>query len=306
MIFEHAGKRYTHATANAYVNGKCRCALCREENRLRAANRRKLQAYGRFETAFVDAQPARDHLNALRAQGWGIKHISKLTGVGSTSLGVLAFGRTESQQAQGDYRRPEISARISRANSQKILALKFKPELNSDWHSVSTRGLIRRAQALVCNGYSFAWQAKQLGFVVANYHALLERKSCSKATFDRVAGLYDEFWDSKRFATTRNEKSAVSRALNLAKKGKFVPAMGWDDIDWDETPPLVERDLGLVDMQKVQMAVDGYQIELAAAEKVPVTLMLAQRGLTINQIAFVTKASRAAIEKRLLRGQVAA
>lgn len=306
MMFEHAGKRYTHATANAYVNGKCRCGLCKEENRLRAQKRRKLQAYGRFETAFVDAQPARDHVNALRAQGWGIKHIAKLSGVGSSPLGTLVFGRTEGQQNEGPYKRPKHLTRISRVNSEKLLALRFSTDLNSPSHSVSTRGIVRRAQALACNGYSFAWQAKQLGLVVSNYHLILERDSCSQATFDKVAELYDQFWNTKRVAANRYEASAISRALNVAKKGKFVPAMGWDDIDLDATPPYVERDETLVDEMKVQMALDGYQIELLYGEKVSVTLELAKRGMTIGQIAEATNANPTAIQKRLMRNGVAA
>jgi hypothetical protein len=306
MMFEHAGKRYTHATANAYVNGKCRCALCKEENRLRAATRRKLQAYGRYESAFVDAQPARDHVNSLRAHGWGIKHIAKLSGVGASPLGTLIFGRTEGQQNEGPYARPKHLQRISRVNSQKLLALRFSNELNSAGHLVSTRGIVRRAQALVCNGYSFAWQAKQLGLAVANYHALLERRTCSQASFDKVAALYEQFWNSKRVARARNDKSAISRALNQAKQLKYVPAMGWDYIDLDETPPFVERDLMLVDEMKIQMALDGYQIELQNSEKVPVTLQLAKRGMTISQIAHVTNATATAVEKRLLRNRVAA
>lgn len=68
-----------------YVQG-CRCARCKEANAAyeRERQRRKARVEWGEKPAFVDAAPVRERLLELRAMGYTVKEIERISGVGHT------------------------------------------------------------------------------------------------------------------------------------------------------------------------------------------------------------------------------
>src|SRR5215470_3675578 len=87
-----------HGTRARYVLGPgpgrgpgCRCAACTAANRREAARVSRLRAYGRW-APFVDATPARAHVEALRAAGIGWKRVAAFAGVFTGAMSKLVYG----------------------------------------------------------------------------------------------------------------------------------------------------------------------------------------------------------------------
>lgn len=95
-----------------YVGG-CRCAACREANRLYAEDLMRRKLYGR-PLERVDAEPVRRHVEKLGKMGISRKEICRLTGVGWSSMQALMHGH---------HRTGEPVKRMSRENAERIMAV---------------------------------------------------------------------------------------------------------------------------------------------------------------------------------------
>lgn len=109
----HAGRQ--HGTHACYVFGPapgagkgCRCEPCRQANRTYEAERAR-----RVTPSYVDANPARAHIEHLATMGVGLKTIARRSGVSHGALHKLVYG------APG--RGP--SKRIRKATEDAILAV---------------------------------------------------------------------------------------------------------------------------------------------------------------------------------------
>ena len=222
-----------HGTAHAYIELKCRCAECKNENRLRAARTRRLKAYGRWETKFVDAAPVREHLTTLQAQGWGAKKIAELSGVPFTSVRHLMYGRSPAEQTWSRQPRPAEITKLLRTNAEKLLALQYSVEASIGGTLVPSLGARRRAETLVFQGYSFNWQAQQLGALLANYKLSLEGEFITAERWHAIKKLYDEHVWTPKVGRTHAERVAISRCKNLARKNNYASPYYWNDIDTD-------------------------------------------------------------------------
>ena len=277
------GRTYTHGTANSYVNGKCRCDVCREVQTDKARKRRREQLYGRHVNAFVDATPARNHINQLRALGVGVKQISKLTGISASVLGALVFGRGPSQQASYEKSRPAVITRIKRENSEKILSVEFDVFELLPGTNVSAIGTIRRIQALAAIGYSLKWQAEQVGWSAANFHTLLDKDTVQVKTVLAVRKLFDQYSLKPLRVTDWHEKTSVTRTINKAKKLKWLPPLAWDDIDFDLAPAVVDVE-PVVDEMKLDLLLMGDKPKLNRAERLFVSAELYRMGKSYADI----------------------
>lgn len=97
-----------HGTRAKYVIDRCRCDDCREANRVAQIEHRR-----RIEPPYVDARPAREHIEYLRANGVGLKTVAKASGVPHGALSKLVYGTSTTAP----------SKRIRRATLDKILAV---------------------------------------------------------------------------------------------------------------------------------------------------------------------------------------
>ena len=178
--------------------------------------RTRNRAYGRPTSQFVDAQPARDHINQLSAAGISWKQLHELSGVPLSSIGRIIRGRTERGEPPTRQIMPHVEA--------KILAV---PIPGVWWtHSANHRvgdptGTTRRLQALVAAGWTQTDIATRIGVTTGNATPLFfGRRDVTAATARAVAALFDEL-----ALTPGPSPRARQRARRL---GWLLP------LDWDE------------------------------------------------------------------------
>lgn len=91
---------------------------------------RKMKAYGTLPELYVDAQPVREHVWALRNSGMTVKEIAMLSGVGINAIMNLTTGRPKSQRNEGQL--PKELKRVSKVNAERLLSLQPKGTLNDN------------------------------------------------------------------------------------------------------------------------------------------------------------------------------
>jgi hypothetical protein len=230
----HHDPQHPHGSNHRYVNDGCRCAKCREKNRIRSNRRRREVAYGRWDRGYVPAGPVREHLEALRAGGMTLRQMVELSGAPLTVIrDTLSPGRRVGRTGE----------RITRRNAEKILAV--KPTADPHSRVVPVTGTMRRIRALTAIGWTYAQQAARCGtnprtfmFIAAGRVATVER-----STEERVRAMYDELWDKPADPEDQYLKSGSVRALKAAERKGWPPPLAWDDdtIDDPDTEPLEVR-----------------------------------------------------------------
>jgi hypothetical protein len=200
---------------------------------------RKAKLYNRFENKFVDCQPVREHVQTLLDQGWGFRTIAAVSGVRLGQIQQLINGRSPSEMNQR-YPRPQHLTRILKTNADKLLAVRYDMAKSPGGALTASKGTQRRIQALVANGYSLAWQAEQIGWVVQNFVGLLKKDQLQVNTAKLVDELFQKYAYKRRIGETKELKYSITRALNNAARNGWVTAAAWDDIDTDIAPPTQE------------------------------------------------------------------
>lgn len=285
----------THGSAHAYIELKCRCAECKEANRVRASVRRRKQIYGIYQNSYIPAEPARQHCLDLAAKGWGTRTIAEKSGVSLTVIKHLLYGRSPAEQTSSRYGRPAITTRILARNAEKIMAVRFSLEDSSGGVLVDSLGLIRRVQALACLGYSMNWQAEALGITPGNFALMLKRNRVSASTWHKVNDLFVKYHLVKRVASNRHEQAGITKALNQAKKNKWVPPLMWDNIDLDASPAVIEYEPTVDDVLLYDL-VAGKATSVPRGEKKIYADALLKHGLSANATMKLLKMSGATLK----------
>lgn len=99
-----------------YVQG-CRCRACKDANSAyerERARRKAREAWGAEKPAFVDAAPVRERLLELRAMGYTVKEVERISGVGHTS---------QYQLTRRHWRTGEPVKRVRRETAEAIMAI---------------------------------------------------------------------------------------------------------------------------------------------------------------------------------------
>ncbi|MFB9777297.1 hypothetical protein [Brevibacterium otitidis] len=220
---------HLHGQRVTYVHHGCRCADCTEAARLYEANRRRQRLYGR--TDLVDAEPARQHLRNLSAQGMGWKQVSKIAGIPASTLTHLLWGKYPHEPDHPDHRPPR--RQIYKTTAQKILAVTLKPAANT---AVDATGARRRVQALVYVGWSLRQIADQVGVDRQRIDRLARNttETTSVETRDLIAGFFTRAWQAP---DDQVPAASVTRAKRLARQRGWLPALAWDDIDDPDEQP---------------------------------------------------------------------
>ena len=271
--------RHVHGTHAAYVVDRCRCRPCRDAAAAYERTRSRQRAYGR--AAYIDAQPARDHVRALQAQGMGWKRIVAAAGLSNSVLWKLLYGdHTRSQQP---------SKRIRPATEARILAVTLDLGATVPVPGYGTR---RRLQALVATGWSQTKLAGLLGMSVANFNPLIHGRDTTRvrhSTERAVTALYARLWDTPPPADTRGHRGAAKRSTALAARYGWAVPMAWDDDTIDDPDARPQHDLpdlpDAVDEAAVLRRIDGQHVRLTRAERHEVVRLLHVAGLNDGQIA---------------------
>lgn len=214
--------RHTHGDNVMYTIHKCRCDTCREAAVDRARARRKNQLYGRYH--LTDAEPSRQHIRSLMAQGMGWKRIAKAAGLSPSSVYPILWAQDTKSK-----KRP-MRKQISKTMEAKLLAVTVDM---AEGAVVSSLGSVRRLQALAALGWSQHRLAEILGMFPANFGKVIhgERGGIRVSTANQIEALFNENWDKTPVAATRFEQAGITRAKREAAAKGWVTAAAWDDID---------------------------------------------------------------------------
>jgi hypothetical protein len=188
--------------------------------------------------------------------------------------------------AYNHYRCRCPGARAAKAREAKRYALHGPV----DW-SVDATGTHRRIRALNAVGYSLAWQAGWIGESDTYLRKVLDRKTVTHATADKVAQLYN---------AVSNIPGPSASARRWALKRHDPPPLAWDDDTIDDTnaqpahqaePEAEFFDDFIVGVVcewagKPLVADERRQVsQLTAAEQLAVMNRLRERGQTWSTIA---------------------
>lgn len=251
---KHKIARHQHGTHAAYVLDKCRCKPCRKGNRAYENNRQKQRAYG--IQSYVPADRAREHLEELGKVGIGLKQVARITTVSHGSLSKIMYSIKGKPQ----------SKRIRAETEAAILAVKPVLENMGSKVSVDALGSHRRVQALVAMGWSQSQVASRLGWDRGNWWAFMQRPQCGAEMALKVKALYEELRDQAPPENTWHEKSAATRARNIAKQRGWLPPECWldDEIDRPDVDP---EPMGLIlDEVAIERRLAGENVHLTKAE----------------------------------------
>jgi hypothetical protein len=279
----HPCAAHDHGTRAAYVADRCRCAACREANRLEAAARRRAQAYGRWRP-FVAAAPARRHLRRLRAAGLGVDRIVELSGVGSGTIRQLIYG---------DPRTGRPVARIRVETAAAILAVPpARPAPGALVPAAATHALVADLQDA---GYALADLARELGRTTSSLTGSLARARVRVATAAEVARLHRRLLECGPSAVTSTRRAGAGPLWC----GGPVPTTS-------QTPTAGDVDGQFdVDEVAVERAMAGEPIELTLAGQIEAVRRLAARGMSVRRIALLLRTSARTVSRRKAAGAVA-
>ncbi|MEK6310113.1 MAG: helix-turn-helix domain-containing protein [Curtobacterium sp.] len=270
-------------TGTCYSSHFCRCADCREEHRRAAHALRRAKLYGRYRPPeMVDAEPVRQHVRTLSEFGIGIDRVGAIANVTEAGIRNLMYGRTGRSVDTRRTPPKQVGAELAR----RVLAVRREVRHLAANAVIPARGVQRRLQALIRNGWSQRKLAARLDMAPAQFGKLLHRTpGVTKAMHERIAALFIELWDKKPPRTAHRDLIAYNRAVKLAIENGWQPALAWDDIDLDDGPARVERSHDDIDDSAVELAIAGEAVSLTPAERRIALRRLHADGLTDPEIA---------------------
>ncbi|WP_042408182.1 hypothetical protein [Streptacidiphilus carbonis] len=212
------------STMAGAVHSKCRCHRCRIGYSHWLANRRQQLADGTWQP-FVDAGPARDHINRLHADGMSLPVIATLAELNLEDV----------RRVRGPVGRRPGAVRIRPDTARAILGVELHFSHLPAGAYIPTRGAVRRVQALRAIG----WPAKELcrraGLSEKGMSSLLIQKHTQVSTHQRIADLYELLKDQN---PVEHGVDAVicRRGMRYAAGQRWAVPAAWTDIDTDEQP----------------------------------------------------------------------
>lgn len=255
------------------------------ERRAYANNRRRLQAYGRWQP-HVDAAPVREHIQAVLDTGLTRNRYAALAQVRPAAITRILHG----SPAQGI----PPQARVRTAVAQRLLAVHPGTRPSLPAARVDATGTRRRLQALVATGWSQRSLARMLASAGTRpaWGLIHGQPHVTVATERAVRALYARLWDQPPPETTRDERYAAAVARRCAARHGWEPPLAWDDDEIDD-PAAQPHPWKRTKLRKAEdLAADVYELEA--------------RGYTREQIAarfgLTTSALQKAVERdRALR-----
>jgi hypothetical protein len=193
----------------------------------RAANahRRRMIAYGRW-APFVDAAPARDHLDLLSRHRIGWARAAELAGLSRGTVSHILFTPRRVERI-----RPETEA--------AILAVQPSGEVVAPGARVPAIGTQRRIQALHAIGWTLSDVAAGIDADRRNFGRIFDQDEVRAETAQAVRDLYRRAWDRPPAEDTPTAAYWARRAREDAAERGWAPPMAWDDdaIDLPEGRP---------------------------------------------------------------------
>jgi hypothetical protein len=213
---KHISKRAA-GDLQAYRQDGCRCYPCSGA----WARYHKQRQHADWKP-FTDAQPIRDHLAYLSANGVGMARIAELADTGRSTI----------EDIKGVGGKP-ATTRVRTDLAERILAVKPGIQTAADGAYIDATGAFRRLRALNAKGFTAQFLAQRLGLLHGQLH-LSDAPRYVRASFARaVLRLYDELWlaEPEQFDF---RPSSVTLARNRAAAAGWPLPAEWDDDEIDD------------------------------------------------------------------------
>lgn len=263
-------------TPTCYRTHKCACLACKDANRIRCYEYKKLVAYGRPTGTLVDARPVQTHLGKLVMAGMKPAAIAAAAGINNSTVRNIMRGRSGRKRTDTN--------KIFSATAKKLMAVAPDLTVIPDGHWVDSRSARRRLQALGAHGWAISHLASRSGLNRHKLDRVLSSPRVFTSTNRAIAALFDELWDQEPPASTSTARAIRTITLQRARAEGWLPALAWDDIDLDDAPAFTLVQPNLVDEIAIELALHGENVNLSPTERQIVIDRAPDAGVTNNEI----------------------
>jgi len=257
----------------------CRCFTCRI-----GKSRYEQQLRDGERPGIVDAGPARRHVAALRAAGFGTRRLVAATGVSRSTL-----------------QRLETQPTVFAVTAERLLAYHGQP-VPSPQRFIPATGTHRRMQALCALGWSPRSQIQMAGLAQAGSTRLLAVNQVWPRTAEKVRVLYEQL-----AMTVPPPGRHATKARHRAVRERVFPPLAWDDDLLDDPaalpcllPPVepVGRDVELA----VQHRAAGHAVDVTSQVRRELIRRTPERPIAdVAELAQCTRQYVSSLRKQLER-----
>lgn len=279
----HKRVRHQHGTYVCYTVDRCRCLPCKQANAAATNERYRLKAYGRYNK-YADAEPVRQHLRTLTAQGMGWKWIAEVAGVPTGVVTSILYGKHR------DGRNTGLQKRILRTNYDKLMAVTFTPRPGRTASREESEAARRKARALVALGWSMSKIGTWLGIHPANACSMITgSRLFHYDTIKAIDNLYEQLSMRLPPATNQREKISVARSKRYAREHGWVPPLELEASYDEHTPDQGEHPGECIDEQAIWRVLHGDRtVRLTKAEKIEAVRQWQASGRPLNELVRMT------------------
>lgn len=194
--------------------------------------RRKLITLGQWHP-FMDAQPVREHVLAIRDAGLSPRELESVLGLTRDTFRYMLWGTSGHPPAQ----------KIRREVAEMVLS--FWPTLADfpDTARIDPTGTRRRVDALMTLGWTRKAMADALGMLHTSLNRALLGERITARIARAIAALYDQWWNQ------RPEHHGVlpqyaERTRRIAVEKGLMSPLAWDDdtIDDPNAVPMLDAE----------------------------------------------------------------
>ncbi|VXB82812.1 hypothetical protein [Aeromicrobium sp. 9AM] len=226
------------------------------------------RSHGKLRLA--DATPARLHIATCLGQGMSLRAIAAAAGVSVQAVHTIHHGQVKARHATIAAIRA-VQPGVTRENTPGTTE-PFVPKV----------GAVRRIQALLALGWTHASMTEHTGIRTA---VMMHQRGrwITLTTHEAIERMYDEL-----SMTPGPSHLTRGRAARLG----YVPPLGWDDIDNDEAPTVLDElphTLRELDEVAVQRAMNGDRtVALTKPEREEIARRWEAQGRPLNELERVT------------------
>lgn len=211
--------QHYHGTTQCYRTCKCRRPECKEASAAATRELRKKKAYGTSTKHRVDAEPARRRLQKLMKYGWGVRAITRETGIPTRTLSTILYGQQGKTQ---EY--------ITVETAKKILAFN-PPFARVERQGTSSANLDatpakKKLQSLMALGYSLNALAEDAGYSRSYFKQIMAQDKIRLDRLKAVNEVYERYWNKLPATDTTMQKRVVETARKRAAGNGWQPPMG--------------------------------------------------------------------------------
>lgn len=246
-------------TPTCYRSHKCACFECKDANRVRCYEYKKLVAYGRPTGTLVDARPVQIHLGDLVLAGLKPAAIAAAAGIDLSTVRNIMHRRIPRKRTK--------PLRIFPVTAEKLLAVSTDLTTVPDGHWIDSRGARRRLQALGLKGWAIQYLADRCDMDRHKLDRVLVSPRVFSSTNRAITLLFDELWDQEPPTETPIQRAVRTITMRRARAEGWLPALAWDDIDLDDISADAKTEPDLVDDVAVELALRGEHVRLTKVER---------------------------------------